>query len=320
MEKNLKLFLVKSGLLVAVLLAVTFLFRFPIDFFNLKLLSMNEATRIFSKSDAIKILALAMLFFGLYYKEKIAKIKHEKQKAKTTAGLMILGVLTVAVYYALRYIANVYNVESGIAFYLIITASMLSLILAFAFFILGVFSFNYLKSFYKELKKPLWITAGLAVIAYLILMWFQNLWPLFAYSITRILYGLFYPLFPTYIEINQTPILDVNGFVVSIGAPCSGIESLFLFAAFSIGIYALDHKRIKTKLFIISSLIGLVGIYFVNILRLFLLILTGIYISPDFAVGMFHTNVGWILFVLYFLIYYCIIRKFIYEKSIPKRK
>jgi exosortase/archaeosortase family protein len=115
------------------------------------------------------------------------------------------------------------------------------------------------------------------------------------------------------LDMSLTPILDVNGFAVSIGAPCSGIESLFLFAAFSIGIFVLDHKRIKRVPFIISSIIGIIGIYFVNILRLFLLILTGIYVNPDFAVGLFHTNVGWILFVIYFLFYYYIMKKFIYK-------
>jgi exosortase/archaeosortase family protein len=320
MEKNLKYFLIKSVVLVLLILAVIFLFRFPIDYFNLALLSMNTATRIFSKSDALKIMALAILFFALYYKEKISKVEHAKQNYLHSAILVISGIATVAIYYFLRYIANVYNITSGFWFYLIFLGSILLLILAFAQFAIAVFSLKYLKDIYKELKTQIWITAILTIVAYFLLMLFQSLWPYFSYTITRILYSMFNHFFPTYMELGQTPIMDVNGFVVSIGAPCSGIESLFLFAAFSIGIYALDHKRIKTTPFWVATAIGIVGIYFVNILRLFLLILTGIYISPDFAVGMFHTNVGWILFVIYFLIYYYIIRKFIYTKSTTKKK
>lgn len=313
MDKNLKYFLIKSALLLGALLFVTFLFRFPIDYFNLKLFSMNDATRLFSKSDALKIMALTILFFALYYKEKIAKIVHEKQNMLTSTLLVLAGIVSVVIYYFLRYIANLNNVVSGVYFYLTIIASLLSLVVAFAFFTIGIFSFKYLKKFYLELKKPLWITLILAVVAYNLLMLFQNLWPFFSYTISKILFALFNPFFPTMLDMSLTPILDVNGFAVSIGAPCSGIESLFLFAAFSIGIFVLDHKRIKRVPFIISSIIGIIGIYFVNILRLFLLILTGIYVNPDFAVGLFHTNVGWILFVIYFLFYYYIMKKFIYK-------
>jgi len=313
MDKNLKYFMIKSIMLLGILLLVTFLFRFPIDYFKIKLLSMNDATRIFSKSDAIKIMALAILFFTLYYKERIAKIKHDEQRILQSTLLVFTGIIAVVIYYFLRYLANINNIVSGFPFYITLAVSLLSLVVAFILFTIGVFSSKYLKAFYKELKKPLWITLILIIVVYNLLMLFQNLWPFFSSTISRILFTLFSPLFPTFLELSTTPILDVNGFVVSIGAPCSGIESLFLFAAFSIGIYALDHKRLKTIPFIIASIIGVIGIYFVNILRLFLLILTGIYVNPNFAVGLFHTNVGWILFAIYFLIYYYIMRKFIYK-------
>jgi exosortase/archaeosortase family protein len=320
MEKNLKTFMIKGAVLIALLFGVTFLFRFFIDFLNIGLLSMNNATRLFSKSDALKILALTVLFFGLYYKEKIIKISHDKQPKVASILFGTAGFFAVAFYYYLRYIANVYGIESGRSMILIQIASMITLVIAFALFLVAAFSFSYLKKFYHELKKPLLITSGIAIAAYFLMMWFQSLWPLFTNSITRILYALFNPLYPTYVEMGRAPLLDVNGFVVSIGAPCSGIESIFLFAAFSIGIYVLDHQRLQKRKFLIASLIGIVGIYFVNILRLFLLILTGIYISPDFAVGMFHSNVGWILFALYFLCYYYLIRKFIYLKKSHKQK
>jgi exosortase/archaeosortase family protein len=193
------------------------------------------------------------------------------------------------------------------------------LALAFLSFAIGVYSWDYLKRFVSALRKELIIATVLTIITYILLMQFQALWYFFSYNVTMILYWLFTPLFPTYLEVGQTPIIDVNGFVVSIGPPCSGTESMFLFMVFSIGLYLLDKEKIKTRLFIIVSVIGLIGVYFVNILRLFLLILTGIYVNPDFAVGMFHTNIGWLLFVVYFLVYYYIMRKFIYKHNISKR-
>jgi len=261
------------------------------------------------------------LFFALYYKERISRINHEKQNYARSSLMVLLGILTVGGYYFLRYIANVNSITEGFNFYLVFIASIFALTLSFALFAIGIFSFGYLKSVYNELRKEIWITLGLTVAAYVLLMLFQSLWPYFSYTITIILYNMLVPFYPgTYLELRESPFLDINGFAVSIGAPCSGIESLFLFVAFSIGIYVLDHERIRKTPFWIATGIGIIGIYFVNVLRLFLLILTGIYISPDFAVGMFHTNVGWILFVIYFLIYYYIIRKFIYTSSLADKK
>lgn len=312
MERNLKLLLIKGGVLVGVLLGVTFLFRFPIDYFHLELLRMNEATRLFSKSDALKVLALAILFFALYYRERIARVKHEKQDFWVSSAFISGGFLFVVAYYALRYLANLHGITSGWQLLLVMLASAFSLALSFSCFAVGVFSWPYLRRLYASFRKELWVACALSVLAYALLMLFQGLWPLFSYAISRLLFVMFSPFYATHLEFDASPVLTVDSFTVSIGPPCSGIESLFLFAAFSLGVYALDHRRLKKGWFLFSSLLGLVGIYFVNVARLFLLVLTGIYVSPSFAVGMFHTNVGWILFAIYFMIYYYIITKFIY--------
>jgi exosortase/archaeosortase family protein len=318
MEKNVKKFVLKGAILIGILLAVTFIFRFPIDYFRLNLLRMTDATRIFSKSDGMKIFALAGLFFTLYYQKRIAGIAHEKTKIISSASKILTGFFLVAAYYGMRCISNIYEIMGGFAFWLIYLASIILLLSAFFFFMIGVFSQSYILRFYKALKKELWITGILCIIAYNLLMLFQNQWGIFSYSITLLLARMFSPIFPTTYDLSgPTPLLRVNDFSVSIGAPCSGIESMFLFAAFAVGIFALDSERLKKAPYLIISIIGLIGIYFVNVLRLFLLILTGIYISPTFAVGMFHTNVGWLLFVIYFLCYYLVIRKFIYIKSNP---
>jgi len=46
-------------------------------------------------------------------------------------------------------------------------------------------------------------------------------------------------------------------------------------------------------------IIGIVGTYALNILRIFFLMIIGAFYSPEFAVYTFHYNVGWISFVVY---------------------
>ena len=41
-----------------------------------------------------------------------------------------------------------------------------------------------------------------------------------------------------------------------------------------------------------------------NILRIYSLMLVGIYIDPVFAVDTFHSNIGWMLFLGFFMIYW----------------
>jgi len=111
----------------------------------------------------------------------------------------------------------------------------------------------------------------------------------------------------------------LNNFRVIIGQPCSGIDSMLLFISLYLIIAIMDWKRINKKMAILLFFIGAVGMYLTNILRIFILFLVGIYISPKFAVGLFHTNIGWILFIIFFFIYWSIGSKFIYKKSARKK-
>jgi hypothetical protein len=138
--------------------------------------------------------------------------------------------------------------------------------------------------------------------------------------ISTILYILLSPLYPTTLYSATAPILEIGNFAVSIGPPCSGIDSMFLFIAFFAAIFALDHKKLKTVPFIITTIVGIIGTYIVNIIRLLLLMIIGVEISPRLAVGIFHTNAGWLFFVLYFISYYLVTKRFIYKKGLLKQK
>jgi exosortase/archaeosortase family protein len=47
-----------------------------------------------------------------------------------------------------------------------------------------------------------------------------------------------------------------------------------------------------------------IGLFLVNILRVYLLIVIGASISPDLALTLFHTYAGIILFIIYFLLFW----------------
>lgn len=321
LDKNFRNFLIKVALFVGIIFLSRVVFQFPVEYFTLKVFRQNAFTRIFSKIDALQVVTLLSILFGLYFQERIIRLEHPKHKILKSVLFIIAAEVTIAVYYLIRASANYFNITGGLAIHLIQLGILVSLGLAFMLFLVAVFDSDYINKFFKEFKKEIIIFAIIAIILYNALITFQKQWFVFSSGITRILASMlsfFYSTVSTTMNASGGPILRAQGFGVSIGPPCSGIDSMLLFFAFFAAIFALDNKRIKKGLYILFFIIGLAGVYVINVLRLFLLMLAGIYISPEFAVGLFHTNAGWVLFVLYFLLYYWFIRKFIYKNEIPK--
>ncbi|VVB81790.1 Transmembrane exosortase (Exosortase_EpsH) [uncultured archaeon] len=108
------------------------------------------------------------------------------------------------------------------------------------------------------------------------------------------------------ITINNAPSVTADSFSAVIGPPCTGITSLILFTGLFIFVLALDWKKINKKTMLWVYLLGAVGMFIVAFLRLYLLFYIGANWSPEFAMKGFHTNAGWILFVMYFLVYFWI--------------
>ena len=78
---------------------------------------------------------------------------------------------------------------------------------------------------------------------------------------------------------------------------------MFLFMCVSIMVMALDWKRIRKSRAVPLLLPGLIGAFSVNILRVYVLIVVGVLISPGFAIGLFHSYIGSLLFLVYALVF-----------------
>ncbi len=100
---------------------------------------------------------------------------------------------------------------------------------------------------------------------------------------------------------GTTPMLNVESFTVAVGAPCSGLESLTMFLGLSILLFIYERENLNTKRFTVAILIGLLGVFMLNIIRMSLLMAIGTR-HPDFALGLFHSNAGWMFFSIFVLI------------------
>jgi exosortase E/protease (VPEID-CTERM system) len=97
---------------------------------------------------------------------------------------------------------------------------------------------------------------------------------------------------------EATKRLALDQFAVTVGPDCSGYEGIALVAAFLV-IYAVVFRRelaFPNALLIFP--IAIAAIWIFNSVRIAALVAIGAYISPDVAINGFHSQAGWIAFLL----------------------
>jgi exosortase/archaeosortase family protein len=96
--------------------------------------------------------------------------------------------------------------------------------------------------------------------------------------------------------------INFDGFSVGIVYPCSGIESMTVFVAAVIAYFAaFKEKRVKRT--VMYSVIGIIVLYFMNILRIMILVMVGYYMGNE-AMHFAHANLGWIMFVMAMFVFW----------------
>ncbi len=97
------------------------------------------------------------------------------------------------------------------------------------------------------------------------------------------------------------PTLGVGGFNVIVGPACSGIESLTLFLGLFMLLWVYEQSNLNLRRAGVVLMIGLIGTYLLNIIRIAAILLIGAK-NPAFAIGLFHSQAGWMLFSVFVLV------------------
>jgi exosortase/archaeosortase family protein len=262
-----------------------------------------------------KVMLIIFLGFVLLNWKRFVHLKIRKINPKEVVLFSIGVILSMFFYYLVRFfVHNHLEFSTKYIWFFIPLLYIFIFTYGFSLF-LAVFGYQFLVNIYKNFKKQI-IPFGLAaILLYLLLIFMQSLWPYFSGGVAGILYYLFGLFYDNVSLVSNPagPLLSVNSFAATIGAPCSGIDSFLMFAGLYALIFLLDYRKLNKPRAILAFFIGLIGTYCFNILRIFLLFLTGIYISPQFAVGLFHQNIGWILFILYFGLFWWIASRYVYR-------
>ena len=95
---------------------------------------------------------------------------------------------------------------------------------------------------------------------------------------------------------GQDPSLSTGSFGVSIAPFCSGLEGLSLWMMIFGIVLFLDWKKINKKRALFIGVLGMILLSAANIIRIYTLMLVGHFYDPAFAITMFHTYAGIVLY------------------------
>ncbi len=92
-------------------------------------------------------------------------------------------------------------------------------------------------------------------------------------------------------------LLGTDVFVIKIDERCSGIEGLALITTFLLGYVVLFWRHLlPARVLLVVLPVGLFLSWWLNTVRIMVLIWIGLNVSPDLAVGAFHSHAGWLMF------------------------
>jgi exosortase E/protease (VPEID-CTERM system) len=96
----------------------------------------------------------------------------------------------------------------------------------------------------------------------------------------------------------DTHTIGAEDFFVAVGPQCSGVEGFALITVF-LGIYmTLFRRDLRFPHVLVLLPIGIALSWLFNVARITALLSMGIEISPELAIGGFHSHAGWLAFIL----------------------
>lgn len=253
-----------------------------------------------------KLIIFSSILFILFTKDSLKKISYISYNKAYTILIPLSFFLLPIFYFGSKQLLQTKTFTDNIT--LSLTMHLLAIGIILILF-LGIFGISYIKYFISHYKKTLIYCIGIATVFYFAIFQVWKLWPYFSFIVLKAVKWLLTLSFSPVLELPPRT-LYAQGFSVAIEQACSGVDSLFLFSSLYIIIGVLDRKKLNIKKYILFGIPALIGLFLINILRVYILILIGVLYSPDLSLKLFHTYLGMIFFIIYFGLF----MKFFYNR------
>jgi exosortase E/protease (VPEID-CTERM system) len=152
--------------------------------------------------------------------------------------------------------------------------------------------------FVREEALTIAFACAIAAVVWMFTLVTQNLWDPLSTITFNAAASLLQWLYTDLVVEPGQRIIGIDDFLVSIATVCSGYEGIGLVLTFT-GFYLfIFRKDFRFPHCLLLLPLGVTAIWSFNILRIAVLLVIGAEISPELAVGGFHSMAGWIGFVL----------------------
>ena len=111
----------------------------------------------------------------------------------------------------------------------------------------------------------------------------------------------------TVVEGSEKSVIYFSGFRVGLGTACSGVQSITVFLS-AILAFFIANREFGIKKTCMYTVVGIGILFFLNVLRIMILAMTGHYISGEVML-LFHTHLGWILFALAMALFWYLVTR-----------
>jgi exosortase E/protease (VPEID-CTERM system) len=176
---------------------------------------------------------------------------------------------------------------------------LFSVLLTVGFWLLSLIGAEQLRRLITRERKALLLSLLAAIAAWALSLFSQLGWGVMV-DATLMLSGWLLVLFvPELLVIDTTQkILGLGDFAVNISPACSGLEGIGLITAFTALYLYIERGSLRFPHALWLFPIGAISIWLFNSVRIATLVALGYYWSPEVAVGGFHSQAGWITFIL----------------------
>ncbi len=166
-------------------------------------------------------------------------------------------------------------------------------------------------------KNALLYTIVLSIMVFFVIGISRLFWNNISVFTSKLVNLLISLIYSSSLDVSNTfkPAIIVSNWKVIIGATCSGIESFAIFGVLMMFVLLKERKNIRSMHFAISAGIGFLGLFLLNILRIFSIIVIGLEFSRDFALRFFHSNLAWLMFIGYFFLYWKISKQIVIKND-----
>lgn len=157
---------------------------------------------------------------------------------------------------------------------------------------------SFWQKIYQAEKASLVLAFMAGAATWLFAYFSRNLWETLGDTTLYLVHQLLLLVFDeVYVDVGQR-LLGIGDFIVEVGQPCSGYEGIGMVSVFTSLYLYMFRKELRFPNALLLFPIGILTIWLFNFLRISVLIVIGAKISPEMALNGFHSQAGWIAFLL----------------------